>query len=141
MSWFSKKLKKITKVVDPIGARLRKSTGGSYGDPMNWYQSKPKRPTPYPMPEKRDLMMDPGTGGPTIHLGGGGNYTPNPFTQQMAQVNALRGGAGSQQNMAPPMGMAPPTSVPPAQQPPMQQTQMMQNNMLRPGGRTPGMAF
>lgn len=130
MSWFSKKLKKITKVIDPIGNQLRKSTGGSYGDPMNWYQSSQKAPTPYPMPEKRGLMSDPGTGGPTVNLGSTTGYTPNPFTQQMAQANALRSAATAQPNMGQPVGMAPPAQIPPN----------MQNTMIQ-GGRPPGMAF
>lgn len=137
MSWFKKKLKKITKVVDPIGAKLRKSTGGSYGDPMNWYQSKPKPVVPYQRPERPGLQPDPGTGGPTVNLGGGGgNYTPNPFVGQMAQANVLRGGAQPQANLAAPMGapmmgMAPPARIQPQGSP--------QNMMVR--GRTPGMMF
>lgn len=95
MSWFSKKLKKITKVVDPIGAKLRKSTGGSYGDPMNWYQSKPKAVTPYQRPEKQGLMADPGTGGPTTRLGSSQGFAQNPFAGQMAQADALRTGGGA----------------------------------------------
>lgn len=132
MGWFKKKLKKITKVVDPVGNQLRKATGGSYGDPMNWYQSKPKQATPYQAPPKRGLQADPGTGGPTLNLGGGGNYTPNPFAGQMAQAAALRGGAPmGQPGMAPPIGqvgMAPP--------------QNMQNMMVggRPG-QPPNMGF
>jgi hypothetical protein len=155
MSWFKKKLKKLTKIADPIGAKLRKSTGGSYGDPMNWYQSKPKAVTPYQRPEKMGLMPDPGTGGPTVNLGGGGNYTPNPFAGQMAQADALRRGPAPTganvampgiSNMGSPMGgqlgqpqvgMAPP----PQMGMPQQNLQMMQNTMMRPGGRPPGMMF
>jgi hypothetical protein len=132
MGWFSKKLKKITKVVDPIGAKLRKSTGGSYGDPMNWYQSKPKAVVPYQRPERPGLQADPGTAGPTMNLGGGGTYTPNPFAGQMAQASALR-----QPNMAAPpsspmpQGMSAPGSV---------ASQQMQMGMVR-GARPPGMMF
>lgn len=142
MSWFSKKLKKITKIADPIGAKLRKSTGGSYGDPMNWYQSKPKPVVPYQRPEKLGLQADPGTGGPTVNLGGGGgNYTPNPFAQQMAQANALRGGQlGTQANMAPPMRSAPSAAIAQAAQAAQMQPQGMQNMMVQ-GQRPPGMMF
>lgn len=141
MSWFSKKLKKITKIADPIGAKLRKSTGGSYGDPMNWYQSKPKSVVPYQRPEKMGLQADPGTGGPTVNLGGGGNYTPNPFAGQMAQANVLRGASQPQANMAQNMAMPGPINnvgMAPGGQ---MQPQQMQNGMMRPGGRTPGMMF
>lgn len=140
MSWFKKKLKKITKVVDPIGAKLRKSTGGSYGDPMNWYQSKPKQPIPYQRPSNPGLHPNPGTGGPTINFGGGGEYTPNPFANQMAQADALRTG---QSNMAVPIGnVQMPGIAPQGMGPgPMPQQGPPQNNMMRPGGRPPGMAF
>lgn len=164
MSWFSKKLKKITKVADPIGAKLRKSTGGSYGDPMNWYQSKPKPVVPYQRPEKMGLQADPGTGGPTVNLGGGGNYTPNPFAGQMAQAGALRspgslGQSSMAQGIQPAAGgfrpgsgvfrdvasqymaanpMDPNVGMAPEGQ---MQPQQMQNGMMRPGGRTPGMMF
>lgn len=147
MSWFKKKLKKITKVVDPIGAKLRKSTGGSYGDPMNWYQSKPKQATPYQAPPKRGLQPDPGTGGPTVNLGGGGNYTPNPFANQMAQAAALRqpnlaskmGGRAIGSQPTPGMEAAAlgPSAPPPAA---MMQPQQMQIGMVR-GNQVPGMAF
>lgn len=112
MSWFSKKLKKITKVIDPIGAKLRKQTGGSYGDPLNMYQSKPKAVTPYQRPERPGLQADPGTGGPTMQLGGpgGGQYTQNPFAGQMAQAQALRAGGQLGQSgpqIPPPGGITP----------------------------------
>lgn len=145
MGWFKKKLKKITKVVDPIGAKLRKSTGGSYGDPMNWYQSKPKPVVPYQRPPKQGLQADPGTGGPTVNLGGGGNYTPNPFAGQMAQAQALR-----QPNLAgsTPLGVtkgagfgtAPAPGMVPQQIPQTGMAPPMQNNMMV-GGRPPGMMF
>jgi hypothetical protein len=154
MSWFSKKLKKITKVVDPIGAKLRKSTGGSYGDPMNWYQSKPKAVTPYQRPEKQGLLADPGTGGPTTHLGSSAGYTQNPFAGQMAQADALRRGPAPTganvampgiSNMGSPMGGGmmgqPQVGMAPPQQAQMQPQGNPTNMMMRPGGRPPGMMF
>lgn len=83
MSWFSKKLKKITNTVDPIGHQIRKSTGGSYGDPLNFHKDPPPGPAPYQKPEAR-LMAAP-SGGSTLattKLGGssgGYGYLPNRF--------------------------------------------------------------
>lgn len=97
MSWFSKKLKKITNTLDPVGHQLRKATGGSYGDPLNFYQSHPNLP-PGAKEIDRSLKSDPGMAGPTLKLGGStGNYTymNNPFQKQMAQVAALRGPGAS----------------------------------------------
>jgi hypothetical protein len=92
MSWLSKKLKKVTKVIDPIGNQLRKQTGGSYGDPLNFY-SKPQLP-PGAQPVDNSLKPQIGQPGPTVRFGGapgGKNYVDNPFAAQMAQVAALRG--------------------------------------------------
>lgn len=83
MGWFSKKLKKVTKVLDPVGDKLRKSTGGSYGDPMNWYQSKPNQTTPYPQRTSPGLIAAPsGPAPPGMSFGGntgGRSYIPNQF--------------------------------------------------------------
>lgn len=99
MSWLSKHIKKKIKVIDPAGAAIRKQTGGSTFDPLNWYDSKPKEPIPYERPPKMGLQPDPGTGGPTQRIGssnGGYAYQPNPFAQQMAQADAVRGTGMSQ---------------------------------------------
>jgi len=129
MSWFSKKLKKVTKVLDPVGAKLRKSTGGSYGDPMNWYQSKPNQTIPYQQRTSPGLTAQPsGPAPPGMSFGqntGGYNYLPNRF-------------AGG--NMAPPMagGMsfggprdAMAQTMPQQPQPTM--NPQMQNQMARIG--------
>lgn len=83
MSWLSKKLKKVTRVVDPIGHEVRKSTGGSYGDPLNFHKDPPPGPAPYQRPEQK-LYAAPsgGTTLPTMKLGGnsgGYGYVPNRF--------------------------------------------------------------
>lgn len=123
MSWFSKKLKKVTKVLDPVGAKLRKSTGGSYGDPMNWYQSKPNQTQPWQPRQSPGLIAPPAGPPPQGMTFGGGpgryTYTPNEF-------------AGS--NMSFGGGMPPPQApnVPPPMQPPPQQAQMA-NQMARIG--------
>lgn len=146
MSWFSKKLKKVTKVLDPAGAKIRENSGGSYGDPLNWYDSGPKKPIPYQAAPKKPLMPDPGTGGGTTQLGGGGggrSYQPNPFAQQMAQVAALRGQPPPPQaNPMPGQGMPPPQSPQSPQMPQMgpgMQPQLGQNMMYQ--GKVPNMAF
>lgn len=83
MSWFSKKLKKVTKIADPIGHKLRKSTGGSYGDPMNWYNSKPNQTIPYEKRTSPGLISAPGGPAPQgTQFGantGGYNYLQNRF--------------------------------------------------------------
>lgn len=83
MSWFSKKLKKITNTVDPIGHQIRKSTGGSYGDPLNFHKDPAAGPAPYQRPEQK-LFAAPSGGStlPTMKLGGssgGYGYVPNRF--------------------------------------------------------------
>jgi hypothetical protein len=97
MSWLTKQLKRTTKILDPIGNKLRKSTGGSYGDPLNQYQSHPPgvAQSSY-APKTRELMPAPNgqnTLG-SINIGGGNTgghtYAPNPFQAQMAQAQAIR---------------------------------------------------
>lgn len=148
MGWFSKKLKKITNTIDPIGHKIRKSYGskentiGGFLDPGHVVTKAPQDPMiPYERAPKRGLMPDPGTAGPTVQLGGGSggyNYQNNPFAGQMAQAQALR-------QPSPPVGMAPPPQVP-AMAPP-QQTPMMPgkiNSAFRPTGgpgKVPGMGF
>lgn len=158
MSWFSKKLKKITNTLDPVGKKIREGSGGSYGDPLNYYDSKPKTAKPYQeQPNATSLFTDPGTGGPTMKLGGGGGgrtYQGNPFANQMAQAAALRSKPRVAPTQMPPTQM-PPTQVPPPNmgqpmtqpmgQPPPPQMQMMggQNMMYPPaqGQKRPMMAF
>lgn len=142
MSWFSKKLKKITKVIDPIGNQLRKQTGGSYGDPLNFY-SKPQL-APEPQPRDTSLKPQIGSPGPTVRLGGappdGKSYVGNPFAAQMAQVAALRSNpaiGGPQAGMV--GGPINPSSIAPPVQTPMVPPNM-QNIMVRGGGRG-GMSF
>jgi len=131
MSWFSKKLKKVTKVLDPIGDRLRKSTGGSYGDPMNWYNSKPNQTIPYQQRVSQGLMVAPNGQNtlPGMTFGGntgGRTYIPNQFSSGM-----MMGG------VQPPAPMAPPPNIPSPMQPPQQQAQLaqgpMQQQMMRIG--------
>lgn len=131
MSWFSKQLKRSTKILDPVGAQLRKSTGGSYGDPMNWYNSKPNTNQPWQPSPSRPLMAAPNgqqTLGTTDFAGntGGRTYAPNPFQNPMPQ-NATPG-LTAQPSAKNPMLPAGPVKAPgmgfggPAAQP-----QMMQN--------------
>lgn len=135
MSWFSKKLKKFTKVADPIGAKLRKSTGGSYGDPFNWYQSKPNQTQPWQPRQSPGLIPQPeGSPPPGMTFGqntGGYNYLPNRFQggggMMMGGVQGMPGGV-----MQPPQA---PNVQTPTQPPPMQaQGQpQMQQQMMRIG--------
>src|ERR1044072_2491616 len=111
MSWLSKQLKRTTKILDPIGNQLRKSTGGSYGDPMNWYNSKPNTTQPWEARKSPGLMAAP-AGPPPAGQSfgqntGGYNYVPNQV-QQQGPSGAMSFGGG---NMAPPVGMAPPPAV------------------------------
>lgn len=121
MSWLSKQLKKTTKILDPAGAKIREGTGGSYGDPLNWYDSGPKKPVPYQQtPNSTTLAPDPGTGGPTMKLGGGSGgrtYQDNPFAQQMAQVSAIRGGPPGMQTAQAPNAPRPASGMALALQP------------------------
>lgn len=138
MSWLSKKLKKITKTVDPVGNYLRKQTGGSYGDPLNIY-SKPQLP-PGAQPEDRSLKSQVGQPGPTVRFGTGGpgKYVQNPFANQMAQAAALRTNptiGGPQAGMGGPINPA--SIAPPVQTPVVPPN--MQNYMG--GGLSGGMMF
>jgi hypothetical protein len=83
MGWLKKKLKKITKVVDPIGHQVRKSTGGSYGNPLNWNRT-PQAAPGYTPRESGGLTAAPDGVStlPTMKLGGssgGYGYVPNRF--------------------------------------------------------------
>lgn len=151
MGWLKKQLKRTTKILDPVGHQLRKSTGGSYGDPMNWY-SKPKTAPAYQARTSPGLMSAPaGAPPPGISFGqntGGYNYLPNRFTGQGAPAGGNMGAplAGGQNMTQPPMGamsfggprdaMAQ-TMQQPQQQPyqPQQPQQIpqMQNQMARIG--------
>lgn len=169
MGWFSKKLKKVTKILDPAGAAIRKNSGGSYGDPLNWYDSGPKKAKPYQeIPNSTTLAPDPGTGGPTVKLGGGSggrNYQANPFVQQKAQAMALRAkpqmtaiAAPQSPGADPSMGAQPQpmqnrSQFGPGAQNAMQQAMAQymttqgqppppqQNMMVQPGQQIPRMAF
>jgi hypothetical protein len=108
MSWFSKKLKKITNTVDPVGKYLRRSTGGSYMDPMNWYNSKPNTAPAYQPSQSQGLMSAPNgqqrLG--TINIGGdsgGRTYVPNHFQNPMPQnsVPGLTAPMGGKSNALP----------------------------------------
>ena len=144
MSWLSKKFKKVTNTLDPIGHQIRKSYGskentiGSFLDPGHVATKPPQDPMiPYERAPKRGLMPDPGMAGPTVQLGGGSggyNYQTNPFAGQMAQAQALR-------QPVQPVGMAPPQQIP-QMQPQMMQGKM--NSAFRPTGgpgKVPGMGF
>lgn len=151
MSWLSKALKKTTKIIDPVGAKLRKSTGGSYGDPMNWYNSKPNETVPWQPTPSQGLMPAPSGPAPQgVKLGngsnGGYNYVPNQFSGQAAPPPGMTAGAAGPQAgpMKPPMGggamsfgggqAAPPmmgSGGPPQQIPQMQQAPAMQNQMAK----------
>ncbi len=130
MSWLSKELKRTTKILDPIGNQLRKSTGGSYGDPMNWYNSKPNTTKPWEPSQSPGLIAAPnGPTPPGQSFGqntGGYSYIPNRFSGGVATpppgapnvpTPNVPGGAGAMSfgggNMAPQVGMAPPQQVNP----------------------------
>lgn len=149
MSWFSKKLKKVTKVLDPVGAKLRKSTGGSYGDPMNWYQSKPNETIPYQQRTSQGLMAAPPGGPPPgMTFGqntGGRNYIQNQFAGGGGggmMMGGVQGGAPMPGGPPPPpaVGMNGPRDAmaqqqmqPPQMQPPQQIPPQMQQQMARIG--------
>lgn len=151
MSWLSKHLKKKTKILDPIGSKLRKSTGGSYGDPLNWYNSKPNTNQPWQPSPSKPLMAAPNgqqTLG-TTNIGGndgGRTYTPNYFINPGMQnpvpgLTAPQGGKGGMGMPAGPIkqppnmgfgggvgGGANPQMI--GMAPPQQAQPQMQNNMM-----------
>lgn len=140
MGWLSKKLKKVTKVLDPVGDKLRKSTGGSYGDPMNWYQSKPNQTIPYQQRTSPGLIPAPqGAPPPGMTFGGntgGRNYIQNQFANSGGM---MMGGVQPQPTPMAPRPSIPsmgPPNVSTPTQPPPQQAQMsgpMQQQMMRIG--------
>lgn len=83
-SKIKKSLKKTTKILDPVGAKIRKSTGGSYMDPLNQYNSKPNTAPAYQPRASQGLIAPPsGPAPPGIKFGGssgGYNYVPNQFS-------------------------------------------------------------
>lgn len=93
-SKIKKSLKKTTKIIDPIGHKIRKSTGGSYMDPLNQYNSKPNTAPAYQARTSPGLIPAPSGPAPSgIKFGGntgGYNYIPNRFS------------GGVQQSAAPP---------------------------------------
>lgn len=64
--------------------------GFSYNDAAQEYTP----PAPFNSRPRDQLFTDPGTGGGTVNIGGGGppprQYVQNPFAQQMALSNAAR---------------------------------------------------
>jgi hypothetical protein len=152
MSWLSKQLKRNIKVLDPVGAKLRKETGGNYLDPLNQYTSHPPgtAKSSY-VPKTRELTPAPNgqTTLGTVNIGGantgGRTYAPNPFQAQMAQAQAIRqqpmGGQLGQ-----PMGQqigASPQPMPQMQPRPMTQPAPQGQKMPMPyrGGNPKAMMF
>ena len=132
MSWFSKQLKRTTKILDPVGAKIRKGSGGSYGDPLNQYNSKPNTTTPWKPTPSPGLMSAPNgqQSLATMNLGGntgGRTYTPNPFQAPQGPAQGGAMGFGGPQQMPPIQGgmqmpgmAGSPMQPPPQQQPPPQ---------------------
>lgn len=141
MSWLSKKLKKVTNTVDPVGKYLRKSTGGSYGDPMNWYNSKPNTTQPWQPAPAKPLMAAPNgqQSLATTQLGGnsgGRTYAPNPFQNPMPQ-GSTAGSAMPAGPMKPSMSFGGPQMGNSLMQVMGGGQQPIQGNMQRGNGQNP----
>lgn len=119
MSWLSKRFKKDIGIIDPAGKAIRKSTGGSLQNPLNFGGTIPSKPSAAAGSVKPTGQLMAAPGGVTTLPGSGGR----PNVGWAPPQNMMRPPAGAGPAMAPPgapMGAPPAAPAPPMPNPAIQ---------------------
>lgn len=113
MGWLKSHLKKFTNTIDPIGKSIRKSTGGSYGNPLNFGGTIKSAPTTAgPLKPTGQLMAAPNGQNTLATTSGRPAGMPPPQAPQPVAPNMMASIVQQQQQSAMPNGAPPMSGAP-----------------------------